>query len=142
MIIISIEYKNGVYKGKLEAELALDEEDWYIDRSRYESRFYNNLSERLKKIRINKPILVRTPEQFAEIEDLYNYGIIVDIKSVDGKGNVYAHVTLINKKSNIKETKLINAEGGTFGTWLNLFGDGMASLGVQIVNFIAKTDAF
>jgi hypothetical protein len=85
---------------------------------------------------------VITPEQFAEIEDLYNYGIIVDIKSVDGKGNVYAHVTLINKKSNIKETKLINAEGGTFGTWLNLFGDGMASLGVQIVNFIAKTDAF
>jgi hypothetical protein len=36
------------------------------------------------------------------------------------------------------KTIAMRGDGGIFGTWLNLFGDGMESLGENIVEFIYK----
>lgn len=140
-VIIVFNYENGIYRGVFENEVVSSEGDWYIDRPRYERRFLNEFNEIIGKSRTPKMGIVCTPEYLTELGDVSAVPIVkIEILTVDDKGNLTANVIIENTKDSEKflSPKLFKCSGGVFGTWLNLFGDGMEALGSAVGNYMRK----
>jgi hypothetical protein len=135
-IVVVMNYDNGVYMGRTAEEIAEYEPDWYKDQPCYENRFYKGFEERLHKRKIDKLCRLISAEDIQDIENAA-YVIQVNIHSVDTNGNTAAIVDFKFADTNALSV-VIRGEGGVFGTWLNLFGDGMQSLGGKIVDYIHK----
>lgn len=135
-IMVVFNYDNGMYIGRTLEGIAEYEPDWYKDQPRYENRFYKGFEERLHKRKIDKLCRLISAEDIQDIENAA-YVIQVNIHSVDTNGNTAAIVDFKFADTNALSV-VIRGEGGVFGTWLNLFGDGMQSLGGKIVDYIHK----
>lgn len=118
---IKVNYTKGLYKGLTYSAIQEAEPDFIKDKSRYEGRF---LEEFEKKI--TEPIAVvftNTPDKKADY-------MTINILTVSPKGNLVAEVSYKG------QTKQFKCKGGTFGSFLNLFGDGMGSLGKDLAKWI------
>lgn len=134
-IIAVINYEDGVYIGRTIEGIAEYEPDWYKDQPRYEGRFLEGFEKKLVKRKINKICLLVSPDEY---DATANAALVVkiNIHSVDTHGNTKAVVEFCADETS--KTIVMRGEGGVFGTWLNLFGDGMESLGENIVEYIYK----
>lgn len=134
-IIAVINYEDGVYIGRTIEGIAEYEPDWYKDQPRYEGRFLEGFEKKLVKRKINKICLLVSPDEY---DATANAALVVkiNIHSVDTHGNTKAIVEFSADETS--KTIVMRGEGGVFGTWLNLFGDGMESLGENIVEYIYK----
>jgi hypothetical protein len=135
-IVVVMNYDNGVYMGRTAEEIAEYEPDWYKDQPRYEKRFYRGFEEKLIKRKIDKICLLVSPDKY-DATAKSALVVKVNILSVDTNGNTRAAVEFVGVNEPSK-TIAMRGDGGIFGTWLNLFGDGMESLGENIVEFIYK----
>ena len=136
LVFLVFNYENGIYNGRTEQELAAYEVDWYKDRPRYEGRFLEGYGD--KQTPTARILLIRTEKQLAEIEEITAPVLRVNIIAVDKKGNLRASVSCTAPNHpGMRAEKSFNSRGGTFGTWLNLFGDGMERLGEQVAVWLA-----
>lgn len=135
-IMVVINYENGVYIGRTIEGIAEYEPDWYKDQPRYEGRFIKGFDEKRIKRKIDKICLLVTPDKY-DANAKAALVVKVNIHSVDTNGNTTAIVEFVGADETPK-TIVMRGKGGTFGTWLNLFGDGMESLGEDIVEYIYK----
>ena len=133
-IMAVVNYEDGVYIGRTIEGIAEYEPDWYKDQPRYEGRFLEGFEKQLVKRKINKICLLVSPNEYDETA---NAALVVkvNIHSVDTNGNTKSVVEFISADETSK-TIVMRGKGGVFGTWLNLFGDGMESLGEDIVEYI------
>lgn len=111
-IQVVINYENGIYKGLTYKQIVVYEEDFLRDKDRYEGRFLEGLSD-------TYPGVAYAPGSINQSEPV----AYVEILKVTKKGDVTAEVTYGDKK------EILQGKGGVFGTFLNLFGDGMERLG-------------
>ena len=118
---IVIAYKNGIYQGYTYDKIIVEEKDFLKDRHRYEGRFYEEFQNNYKGVSY-MPEVVNEDEPVLKIE----------ILQVTRKGDLQANVIYGD------QTTTMQAEGGTFGTFLNLFGDGMEHLGKQVGKWMKK----
>lgn len=118
---IVIDYKNGIYQGYTYDKIIVEEKDFLKDRHRYEGRFYEEFQNNYKGVAY-MPDVVNEDEPVLKIE----------ILQVTRKGDLQANVIYGD------QTTTMQAEGGTFGTFLNLFGDGMEHLGKQVGKWMKK----
>lgn len=118
---IVIDYKNGIYQGYTYDKIIVEEKDFLKDRHRYEGRFYEEFQNNYKGVSY-MPEVVNEDEPVLKIE----------ILQVTRKGDLQANVIYGD------QTTTMQAEGGTFGTFLNLFGDGMEHLGKQVGKWMKK----
>ena len=112
---VMIDYSNGIYRGLLYDRIIVDEPDFIKDKPRYETRFMNEFQD-------NYNGAAYLTEEIDETDDIVTIRII----KVSPKGYVTADVFYGNKIIRME------GKGGVFGTFLNLFGDGMQSLGRDI----------
>lgn len=110
---IEIDYQQGVYYGHTFEDIVVLEEDFLNDQMRYESRFMDGM----EKSFAGAALISDEPREGFET-------VHITILNVNSKGRLTAEV----RCGNLIET-FSNLKGGTFGTWINLFGDGMESLG-------------
>lgn len=117
-----INYSQVSICGQNEEQFAQTEKDWYLDRPRYEGRLYEGINNYLTN---NYFIVSNT------IHSKYKatlYPILID-----RKGNIKSRLEIVDTTTNNMVCIVsIYGEGGTFGTMLNLIGDGMQSTGKQI----------
>ena len=118
---IVIDYKNGIYQGYTYDKIIVEEKDFLKDKHRYEGRFYEEFQNNYKGVSY-MPEVVNEDEPVLKIE----------ILQVTRKGDLQANVIYGD------QTTTVQAEGGTFGTFLNLFGDGMEHLGKQVGKWMKK----
>lgn len=118
---IVIDYKNGIYQGYTYDKIIVEEKDFLKDRHRYEGRFYEEFQNNYKGVAY-MPDVVNEDEPVLKIE----------ILQVTRKGDLQANVIYGD------QTTTMQAEGGTFGTFLNLFGNGMEHLGKQVGKWMKK----
>lgn len=135
-IIAVINYDNGVYIGKTIEGIAEYEPDWYKDQPRYEGRFFEGFEKKLNKRKIDKICLLVSSDKY-DATTKAALVVKINIHSVDTNGNTKAVVEFICADETSKSI-VMHGKGGVFGTWLNLFGDGMESLGENIVEYIYK----
>jgi hypothetical protein len=137
-ITVVINYENGVYMGKTIEGIAEYEPDWYKDQPRYEGRFIKGFDKQLTRSNVDKSCLLLSPDKYDE--NIKSALLVkVNIRSVESNGNTRAVVEFIGAANDeIPKAIGMRGEGGVFGTWLNLFGDGMESLGENIVKYILK----
>lgn len=114
-IQLVFDYQDGIYQGYTYATIQQMEEDFLKDQLRYEGRFRDGLANEFTG-------LIYTPDEINPEEPI----LLVKILQVDRKGTVLAEVSFKEKTVDFK------GKGGVFGSWLNLFGDGMKSLGENI----------
>ena len=138
VMFIVFNYENGIYRGVAESDVINIEEYWYKDRPRYEERFFEEFAEPISNI-IGKAAMIRTEQQLAELGEITAPVVRIDIISVDKKGNTQAEISFTNPAKPEHSAEIVmRSKGGTFGTWLNLFGDGMEHLAPQVASWIAK----
>lgn len=118
---IVIDYKNGIYQGYTYDKIIVEEKDFLKDKHRYEGRFYEEFQNNYKGVAYI-PDVVNEDEPVLKIE----------ILQVTRKGDLQANVIYGD------QTTTMRAKGGTFGTFLNLFGDGMEHLGKQVGKWMKK----
>ena len=109
---VVINYTNGIYRGVLYERIIIDEEDFLKDKPRYEGRFMDDFQKYFEGV-----------AYFADEINASDDIVIIDILQVNSKGYVKADVTFGDNSIQLV------GKGGVFGTFLNLFGDGMKSLG-------------
>lgn len=140
-ILIVFNYENGIYRGVFEDEVINTEGDWYVDRPRYENEFLEEFNKLISKKGGNPRMgVICTPEYLTELGNISAPIIKIEILTIDNKGNLTASVILqnINNPKLESSPKIFKCEGGTFGTWLNLVGDGMEALGSAVGNYVRK----
>lgn len=115
-IKVEFDYSQGSYKGMTEEMIAQVEEDWLKDRPRLENRFVEGFLDRLS------PSVAVVGSKDVDVV----YTII--IRSVDKKGNMVCEIPYTAEDGSEK-VLTIRSCGGVFGSFLNLFGDGMEDLG-------------
>ncbi len=118
---IVIDYSEGIYKGYTYNKIVVEEPDFLKDKHRYEGRFYEGFQENYKGV-------AYFPEEIREDEPVLKIAIL----QVTRKGNIVAEVTYGDK------TTTMESKGGTFGTFLNLFGDGMEHLGAPVAQWLKQ----
>ena len=118
---IVFEYKDGIYQGYTYDKIIQVEKDFLKDKHRYEGRFHEEFTENYKGV-------VYIPDSVNEDEPMLR----IEILQVTRKGDLQANVIYGDK------TTTMQADGGTFGTFLNLFGDGMQHLGKQVGKWMKK----
>lgn len=105
-----------------EEEFAAYEDDWFKDRPKYMGRFYNGFHDctGMELFMIGSKIEA-------------DYKAVMDVLQITNKGTVYADVVFTAKDDDTKLCVIrIVGKGGTFGTTLNLIGDGMNNCGKQL----------
>lgn len=112
---VVVDYKDGVYRGFLYERIIVDEEDFLKDKPRYEGRFMDAFLAYYTGV-------AYFPTEVNESEDK----VTISILKVTKKGDVTAEVTYGD------QTTTLTGKGGVFGSFLNLFGDGMNSLGKNV----------
>lgn len=112
---VTIDYTNGVYRGFLYDGIIMVEEDFLKDKPRYEGRFLDEFLQYFSGI-------AYFPTEIDESDDI----VSISILNVSKKGDVTAQVTYGD------QTIKMQGKGGVFGSFLNLFGDGMNSLGKNV----------
>ncbi|MGM9809682.1 MAG: hypothetical protein ACI30J_02295 [Paludibacteraceae bacterium] len=138
VMFVVFNYENGIYRGAAESDIIGLEADWYKDRPRYEGRFFEEFAEPISNI-TGKAAMIRTEQQLAELGEITAPIVRIEIISVDKKGNTQAEISFTNPAKPEQNAEIImRSKGGTFGTWLNLFGDGMEHLAPQVASWIAK----
>lgn len=120
-IQIVLDYEDGIYRGLTYTSIIQDEEDFIKDQPRYEDNFFSALFKHYKGIAY-KPESVRDDEPIA----------LVKIQQVTPKGDTKAAIEYNG------ETTYLTGKGGVFGSFLNLFGDGMESLGKELAKYLNK----
>lgn len=118
---IVIDYQNGIYQGYTYDKIIEAEKDFIKDKHRYEGRFYEEFQNNYKGV-------AYIPDAVNEDEPVLK----IEILQVTRKGDLQANVVYGDKST------VMQADGGTFGTFLNLFGDGMEHLGKQVGKWMKK----
>ena len=68
-----------------------------------------------------------------------NYTIEVRPTVIQKNGNIVGYFVVVNAEgTELYRSQKFSAKGGTFGTFLNLVGDGMKSTGKVIANMVKK----
>lgn len=124
-IQLTIDYTQGIYDGRTYRGIQEAEDDFLKDQPRYESRLMEGLSDHLTTDVVFWPDSVD-----ADKPELH-----ILIIAVDRKGNIKAQATL-TQGTDSRSFSTTSAKGGVFGSWLNLFGDGMHSLGKQLAAWL------
>lgn len=114
-IQITFDYTKGIYKGLTYKQILSQEYDFNKDQPRYEGRFFDELFEAYSGIAY-KPDSVDNSEPVVHVV----------ILKVSSKGDILAEIACGDKST------ILEGKGGVFGTFLNLFGDGMQSLGRNV----------
>lgn len=108
-----IDYSNASIHGMSEDEFARYEEDWMLDKPEITSKFIANANQKLS----GYITLSQTTNA--------NYTVKILVISIDLKGNTICEASIINKEGQeIAHIENIRADGGTFGSKLNLIKDG------------------
>lgn len=114
--------------GMSEEAYSAYEEDWLKDRPRYTGRFYNALENQLE----GKYFLVGNQPAAA-------YEARMQVEQINRDGTIYATIVFTPKDNDhVLCTISLIGKGGTFGTHLNLIGDGMQSCGKQLGKLLRK----
>lgn len=122
---LEIDYQQGVYAGHTYNDMCALESDFLKDQVQYESRFMRGIEKTFAGA-----ALISNDETLEGFETVH-----ITIISVNSKGKLTAEVrcgTLVQTFTNLK--------GGVFGTWLNLFGDGMHSLGKAVGKWVTSIE--
>lgn len=122
LLDVEIDFDEGVYKYIPEDQFAKENSDWEQIKKETSERFMEGINNKLK---LTKRSAVMTDEQ--------DFTILVEIVSVDEKGNTISNVKFLNEKGEAfaKIDKLYGS-GGHFGTFCNLMGDGLEETGEKI----------
>lgn len=68
-----------------------------------------------------------------------NYKLVIKVKNCDRDGETDGSLLLLNKDNEIVAVaEKLNANGGSFGSQMNLMGDAAERLGKKVSNFIKK----
>lgn len=123
-----IDFTQANIIGMSEKEYSAYETDWLKDRPRYTGRFYNALENQLE----GKYFLIgRQPDA--------TYKAVMQVEQINRDGTVYATIVFTPKDSDqVLCTVTLIGKGGTFGTHLNLIGDGMQNCGKQLGKLLYK----
>jgi len=119
---VTVDYTQGIYNGYTYEKILMAESDFTKDQPRYEGKFAEALAKTYYDV-----IFIGENAEDADVR--------VTILQVGKKGDLKADVEYNG------QTFRLTGKGGTFGTWLNLFGDGMKSLGENLganLNKLAK----
>ena len=132
-VLCEIDFSEGVYdseKFDLNELIADVGDDWEKDSKEVLAKFRRSSNDKLESIGL---ILVRTAT------DKTNYKMVVVPQKVDDDGEVYLKILFykIGEDKEVAEVSL-NANGGTFGSFMNLFGDGMTNAGSKFGKWMKK----
>lgn len=123
----NVDFSQAGILGMSEKEIAVQEKDWWKDRHIYVGRFLESLNAKLNR----KALYVGKHENAS-----YNMTLVA--RQVEKNGNILSEI-IFTSKTNPDECLckiIMNASGGTFGTFLNLLGDGMENTGKALGKFI------
>ncbi len=121
MLDFSFDFTEASIIGMSESEFAVYETDWDEDRPRYTGRFFEGLEGKLK----SKLFVGSYPDA--------PYKAVMKVLNIQRKGTIQSLIIFTAKDSD-EVLCIINltGEGGTFGTHLNLIGDGMEASGEKL----------
>lgn len=125
-INLQFDYSSANINGHTEEEFAKIEADWYKDRPRYEGRFRSDFANTIKP----KNVMLG---DFADSK----FTMKIVVEQVQKNGTVNATVEVLEGKNVVAKTEM-TGKGGVFGTFLNLFGDGLGDLGKNIAKILKK----
>lgn len=123
LMSVEISFDEGSYKYIPEKEFAKENSDWEQIKKETTARFMEGLN---KKLQLTKRAAV------LESDD-QDYTIEVSVLSVDEKGNTISNVKFIGEDGKaFAKIDGLYANGGHFGTFSNLMGDGLEETGEKI----------
>lgn len=126
-ININISYSEAIIAGFEEADILSFEQDWEKDQPRLYAKFHEYFCRAMKDKLIGGKI------------SKANYTLEVRPLDIKRNGDMKAYFVIIDKQGVEKfRSKSYNAEGGRFGSFLNLVGDGMQSLGKKTASLLKK----
>lgn len=123
------DFSQASIHGLVECDFAVYEPEWNNDLSQVILKFTSSATEELS----NYGVLISP-----NIES--DYKMIWKVFSISKKGNVVSDVVIINCATGetIIQLSDINAKGGTFGSKMNLIGDGAIHAGEKLGKFMSK----
>lgn len=122
LLDVEINFDEGVYKYIPESQFANENSEWEQIKKETTERFMEGIN---NKLRLTKRAAVLTDEQ--------DFTILVDIVSIDEKGNTISNVKFLDEKGKtFAKIDKLYASGGRFGTFCNLMGDGLEETGEKI----------
>ncbi|MDO4462692.1 MAG: hypothetical protein Q4C30_09440 [Bacteroidia bacterium] len=124
---VEVDYSEAMIHGMGEADFAVVEQDWYVDKPEIISYIIEYMQDELgNKISVGKTSGA-------------NYTLVVLPQSIRRKGDTISRAILKDKDGNeLCEIDKIEAEGGTFGTKLNLIKDGAKETGTVLGKYLKK----
>lgn len=123
---VSIDFSEASIHGMSEEEFQVYEKDWIKDLPLIKRKFIGALSNKL-----NGAILVGTSVKS-------DYSINVIVYSISTKGNYVCDVIINVGENEVAKIQGIKADGGTFGSKLNLIKDGAEHTGEQLGKYLVK----
>lgn len=129
LLNIDVDFDKGVYKLIPEKEFAGIEPKWELIKEETTDRYIEGLNKTLK---LSRKVALRSEEQ--------RYTIRLNIISVSDKGDTIATVDILDKDGKtVAHFRDLYADGGVFGTFCNLMGDGLEEAGEKIGRYISYT---
>jgi len=123
---LKIDFSEAAINGYTEANILDFEEDWEKDQPVLFEKFQMKLNE------------YQRDRQFGHFPEA-NYTLIYKPLIINRKGDMKGYFVIEDKDGNeVANIKGISVEGGKFGTFLNLVGDGMKSSGKAVSKMINR----
>jgi len=115
---VVFDYTQGIYRGLTYEGIVVDEPDFQKDAPRYEARFFSSFLDNFGGAAYRQDGEIRSDEAL----------LTVRVVKVQRKGDTTAELVYTTADGQ-QQTTTITGDGGVFGSFLNLFGDGMRSVG-------------
>lgn len=123
---VEFDYSEVLINGLNIEDFADAEEDWKKDEPKIYGKFISNFNKKMKN-------LVGGRVKNA------NYTLTIHPLVISDKGNIKAYFVITNSEGReVYKSEEVKGSGGTFGSQLNLMGDGMQSLGKKIGSLVNK----
>ena len=123
---IEVIFADASIHGMQEEDFAAVERDWYKDKPEIVYDFIGGVAEKLK-VRFTIGTRLSTP-----------YQIKVYVQNISKKGDYTCDAIVFKEDVEIASIKSIKADGGTFGTKLNLIKDGAEHTGEKLGKLLSK----
>lgn len=121
---VEIDYSEALIGGYEESNILEYEEDWENDKPTLYRKFIDEFSDILKT-------------HIAGKISKANYTVIVKTLEIRNNGNMKAYFVISDtNERTVYRSETYSAKGGRFGSFLNLVGDGMESLGKRTASII------
>lgn len=122
-----VNWDEATIEGYTAQSIVEHEKDWEVDQPVLVGKFLAKYNERLG---------VKLP---AIVNNDVNYTIELRPIHVSGKGDMTCYAIVVDRNGNeVARMDNFRAEGGHFGSLLNLIGDGMTSAGKQVAKRVQK----